>query len=200
MFRKSSVRKIKKLFLFFLRISPWIFLEKKTFFFFNFVSGNIPAYFRKQNWKIEKLIFYGESLPGSFWKKTVFQYVFNKNSGIYSVSRRFWPVDCGSFFWGGIHIFIICKIYMTCKKETLKIQLSNSSCPILPQNWKTKKLKNRKTEKQINWIHIKNLFLDLSGKFNFSIFLFFNFSLFQFLRKYAEISAEIFRNSSISKP
>ena len=31
-------------------------------------------------------------------KKT---YVFNKNSGIYSVSRTFWPVDFGSFFWGG---------------------------------------------------------------------------------------------------
>ena len=31
-------------------------------------------------------------------------YVFNKNTGIYSVSRTFLPVDLGSFFSGGGHI------------------------------------------------------------------------------------------------
>ena len=76
---------------------------------------------------------------------------------------RFWKL-----FLGGSHILIIYKIYMTCKEETLKIQLSSSSCPILPQN--------RKTEKPKNWIHMENLFLDLSGKFSFSVFLSLSFS------------------------
>ena len=76
---------------------------------------------------------------------------------------RFWKL-----FLGGSHILIIYKIYMTCKEETLKIQLSSSSCPILPQNRKTEKLKN--------WIHMENLFLDLSGKFSFSVFLSLSFS------------------------
>ena len=39
----------------------------------------------------------------------------------------------GKLFLGGSHILIIYKIYMTCREETLKIQLT--------------KLKNRKTEK-----------------------------------------------------
>ena len=52
-------------------------------------------------------------------------YVFNKNSGIYSGSRKFWPVDLGSFF-GGV-------TYLNHREETFKIQLT--------------KLKNRKTEK-----------------------------------------------------
>ena len=56
---------------------------------------------------------------------------------------------------------------------------------------KTEKQKNWKTEKLKNWIHVENLFLDLSGKFSFSVF--------QFLRKYSEMSPEIFRNSSVSK-
>ena len=77
----------------------------------------------------------------------------------------------GKLLLGGSQILIIYKIWMTCKEETLKIQLSSSSCPILPQNWKTEKLKN--------WIHMENLFLDLSGKFSFSVF--------QFLRKYSGI-------------
>ena len=38
---------------------------------------------------------------------------------------------------------------------------------------------------------MENLFLDLSGKFSFSVF--------QSLRKYSEMSPEIFRNSSVSK-
>ena len=100
-------------------------------------------------------------------------YVSYKHSGIYSVSRTFWPLDFGSFFWGGT----ICKWYIqnkwyVCNEETLKKHLYSCSCPI----WcnKTEKLKNR--------IHMENLFLDLSGKNSFSVF--------QFFRKYSGIVPE----------
>ena len=86
-------------------------------------------------------------------KKT---YVFNKNSGIYSVSRTFLPVDLGSFFWGG-HIS---KSYIENTKHVKK-RLSKYNYPVAPV------LFCHKTEKLKNWIHMENLFLDLSGKFSF---------------------------------
>ena len=90
LFRNISGDKTKKLknwkTVFLWRISPWMSLEKTVFQFFSFAYGSIPGHFRRQNWKTEKLFFYGESLPGSLWKKQffsflVFQFCLRNSSG-----------------------------------------------------------------------------------------------------------------------
>ena len=59
MFRKSSVSKTEKLknwkTVFSRDIQGEILHKKTVFQFFSFVSGNVPEYFRKQNWKTKKL-------------------------------------------------------------------------------------------------------------------------------------------------
>ena len=78
LFRNISGDKTKKLknwkTVFLWRISPWMSLEKTVFQFFSFAYGTLPEHFRRQNWKTEKLFFYGESLPGCLWKKQFFSF------------------------------------------------------------------------------------------------------------------------------
>ena len=63
-----------------------------VFQFFSFAYGSSPEHFRRQNWKTEKLFFYGESLPGSLWKKQffsflVFQFCLRNSSGTFPETK-----------------------------------------------------------------------------------------------------------------
>ena len=71
-FPETKLKNWKTVFLW--RISPWMSLEKTVFQFFSFAYGTLPEHFRRQNWKTEKLFFYGESLPGCLWKKQFFSF------------------------------------------------------------------------------------------------------------------------------
>ena len=125
-----------------------------------------------------------------------------KNSGIYCVSRTFCPLDFGSFFWGGT----IYTVNNTTKNWHAMKRLSKSNYTVVPALScnSTEKLKTEsiwrislgekqffsfsgfpqifwnssRTEKLKNWIHMENLFLDLSGKNNSSVyqFWFWNYS------------------------
>ena len=74
-----------------------------VFQFFSFAYGTIPEHFRRQNWKTEKLFFYGESLPGSLWKKnsfSVFQFCLRNSSGTFPETKlKNWKTE-KLFFYG----------------------------------------------------------------------------------------------------
>ena len=71
-------------------------------------------------------------------KKTNVRY---KNSGIYSVSRTFWPLDFGSFFWGGAPY-----INNTYKIDDMKWRDSQKTIIQLFLPYDAIKLNNWKTE------------------------------------------------------
>ena len=79
MFRKSSVSKTEKLknwkTVFSREIQGEILHKKTVFQFFSFVSGNVPEYFRKQNWKTEKLFFPETSRERFSIKKQFFSFL-----------------------------------------------------------------------------------------------------------------------------
>ncbi len=101
------------------------------------------------------------------------------------VRELFWNV-CGKT--KKLQIVVLISMSWLCTSSSQLIFFITQKCQnysgIVPEP----KLKNWKTEKLKNWIHMENLFLDLYGKFSFSVFQFFGFLVFQFwFRNYSGI-------------
>ena len=166
MFRKSSVSKTEKLknwkTVFSREIQGEILHKKTVFQFFSFVSGNVPEYFRKQNWKTEKLFFPETSRERFSIKKQFFSFLvlspemFRKSSVSKTEKLKNWKTVSRDIQGEILH-----------KKTAFQFfSFVSGNVPeyFRKQNWKTEKLFFPETSRER--FSIKN---------SFSVFQFFSF-------------------------